>query len=140
LKHASICFGSGDEIELAFKEAGFPEYVFKNLRIEHDEIKEILEKLWQEVSVLQEARESWWKCCSSGCGKILKNQFWNWAGAMLLLFLKIPILKAAKDGPWAKLQNMAGQICNAAKRFIVHKDVEKDFVPRFIEEYNLPTS
>ena len=28
LKHASICFGSGDEIENAFEEAGFPKFIF----------------------------------------------------------------------------------------------------------------
>src|SRR6218665_1461295 len=28
LKHASICFGSGDEIEKAFLEAGFPRNIF----------------------------------------------------------------------------------------------------------------
>lgn len=43
LKHASICFGSGNAIEKIFMEAGFPEGVFQNLEVGHKEVKEILE-------------------------------------------------------------------------------------------------
>ena len=39
LKHASICFGSGNAIEQAFLEAGFPEGVFQNLEVGHKEVK-----------------------------------------------------------------------------------------------------
>ena len=43
LKHASICFGSGNAIEKVFIEAGFPEGVFQNLEVGHGDVKEILE-------------------------------------------------------------------------------------------------
>ena len=52
LKHASICFGSGDAIEKLFLEAGFPKGVFQNLKVGHSEVKEILEhKTIQAVSL-----------------------------------------------------------------------------------------
>lgn len=135
LKHASICFGSGDEIELAFKEAGFPEYVFKNLKIGHDEIKEILENpLVRGVSLTGSEKAG--GSVAALAGKNIKKSVLELGGSDAFIVLEdSDFEKAAKDGPWAKLQN-TGQICNAAKRFIVHKDVEKDFVPRFIEEYN----
>jgi len=135
LKHASICFGSGDEIELGFKEAGFPEYVFKNLRIGHNEIKEILENpLVRGVSLTGSEKAG--GSVAALAGKNIKKSVLELGGSDAFIVLEdSDFEKAAKDGPWAKLQN-TGQICNAAKRFIVHKDVEKDFVPRFIEEYN----
>ena len=43
VKHASICFGSGNAIEKALLEAGFPEGVFQNLEVGHKQVKEILE-------------------------------------------------------------------------------------------------
>ncbi len=43
LKHASICFGTGNRIEKAFLEAGFPEGIFQNIEIGHKEVKEVLE-------------------------------------------------------------------------------------------------
>ncbi|STC92091.1 Succinate-semialdehyde dehydrogenase [NADP(+)] 1 [Chryseobacterium carnipullorum] len=43
LKHASICFGSGNAIAEVLLEAGFPEGVFQNLEVGHTAVKEILE-------------------------------------------------------------------------------------------------
>jgi len=42
--------------------------------------------------------------------------------------------KAAESGTKARLQN-CGQACNAGKRFIIQKNVEKEFLPIFIKEY-----
>lgn len=134
LKHASICFGSGDEIENAFAEAGFPESVFQNLRIGHDEIREILENpLVRGVSLTGSEKAG--GTVAALAGKNIKKSVLELGGSDAFIVLEDSAFeKAAKEGPWAKLQN-TGQICNAAKRFIVHEKVEKDFVPKFIEEY-----
>ncbi len=135
LKHASICFGSGDEIEKAFIEAGFPKYIFQNLRIGHDEIKEILESpLVRGVSLTGSEKAG--GTVAALAGKNIKKSVLELGGSDAFIVLEdSDFEKAAKDGPWAKLQN-TGQICNAAKRFIVHEKIEKSFVPKFIEEYN----
>ena len=135
LKHASICFGSGDEIENAFEEAGFPKFIFQNLRIGHNEIKSVLENpLMRGVSLTGSEKAG--SEVAALAGKNIKKSILELGGSDAFIVLEdSDFEKAATEAPWAKLQN-TGQICNAAKRFIVHEKVEKDFVPRFIQEYN----
>ena len=135
LKHASICFESGDEIENAFSEAGFPKNIFQNLRIGHNEIQEILENpLVRGVSLTGSEKAG--GTVAALAGKNIKKSVLELGGSDAFIVLEdSDFEKAAKEGPWAKLQN-TGQICNAAKRFIVHKKIEKEFVPKFIEEYS----
>ncbi|SDF72707.1 aldehyde dehydrogenase family protein [Epilithonimonas hungarica] len=135
LKHASICFESGDEIEKAFAEAGFPKYIFQNLRIGHNEIKDILENpLVRGVSLTGSEKAG--SEVASLAGKNIKKSVLELGGSDAFIVLEdSDYEKAAIDGPAGKLQN-TGQVCNAAKRFIVHQDIEKEFVPKFVEEYN----
>ncbi len=135
LKHASICFGSGDEIEKAFAEAGFPEYIFQNLRVGHDEIKEILENpLVRGVSLTGSEKAG--GEVAALAGKNIKKSILELGGSDAFIVLDdSDFEKAAKDGPLAKLSN-TGQICNAAKRFIIQEKIEQDFLPLFIQEYN----
>lgn len=135
LKHASICFGSGDAIEKAFKDAGFPKYIFQSLKIGHAEIKDILENpLVRGVSLTGSEKAG--ADVASLAGKNIKKSVLELGGSDAYIVLDDADLEtAAKEAPMAKLQN-TGQVCNAAKRFIVHQRAEKEFVPRFIEEYN----
>lgn len=135
LKHASICFESGDAVEKAFLDAGFPKNIFQNLRIGHSEIKEILENpLVRGVSLTGSEKAG--SEVAALAGKNIKKSILELGGSDAYIVLDdADFEQAAKEAPMAKLQN-TGQICNAAKRFIVHQKVEKDFVPRFIEEYN----
>lgn len=135
LKHASICFGSGDEIEKAFAEAGFPKYIFQNLRIGHNEIEEILENpLVRGVSLTGSEKAG--GTVAALAGKNIKKSVLELGGSDAFIVLEdSDYEKAAIDGPAGKLQN-TGQVCNAAKRFIIHQDIEEKFLPKFIEEYN----
>lgn len=135
LKHASICFESGDAIEKAFLDAGFPKYIFQNLRIGHSEIKEVLENpLVRGVSLTGSEKAG--SEVASLAGKNIKKSILELGGSDAYIVLDdADFEQAAKEAPMAKLQN-TGQICNAAKRFIVHQKVEEDFVPMFIQEYN----
>lgn len=135
LKHASICFGSGDAIEKAFSDAGFPKFIFQNLRIGHDDIKSILENPYVR-GVSLTGSEKAGASVAALAGKNIKKSVLELGGSDAFIVLEDADLeKAAKDGAAAKLQN-TGQVCNAAKRFIVHKSIEKEFVPQFIEVYN----
>ncbi|QIY82095.1 aldehyde dehydrogenase family protein [Chryseobacterium sp. NEB161] len=135
LKHASICFGSGDAIEKAFSDAGFPKFIFQNLRIGHDDIKTILENPYVR-GVSLTGSEKAGASVAALAGKNIKKSVLELGGSDAFIVLEDADLeKAAKDGAAAKLQN-TGQVCNAAKRFIVHQSIEKAFVPQFIEVYN----
>lgn len=135
LKHASICFGSGDAIEQAFSDAGFAKFIFQNLRIGHDDIKSILENPYVR-GVSLTGSEKAGASVAALAGKNIKKSVLELGGSDAFIVLEDADLeKAAKDGAAAKLQN-TGQVCNAAKRFIVHQSIEKAFVPQFIEVYN----
>lgn len=135
LKHASICFESGDAIEKVFEDAGFPKCIFQNLRIGHEEIKDILENPFVRGVSLTGSEKAGANVAALA-GKNIKKSVLELGGSDAFIVLEDSDFgKAAKDGPLAKLSN-TGQICNAAKRFIIHEKIEKDFLPLFIEEYN----
>lgn len=135
LKHASICFESGDAVEKVFKDAGFPNYIFQNLRIGHEEIKEILENPFVRGVSLTGSEKAGANVASLA-GKNIKKSVLELGGSDAYIVLDdADVEKAAIEAPSGKLQN-TGQVCNAAKRFIVHQKVEKDFVPKFVEEFN----
>ena len=134
LKHASICFGSGNAIEKIFIEAGFPEGVFQNLEVGHGEVKEILEhKTIKGVSLTGSEKAG--AEVAATAGKNIKKSLLELGGSDAFIVLEDADLdEAAKAGALARLQN-CGQTCVAAKRFIIQRDVEFDFLPKFIEEY-----
>ena len=134
LKHASICFGSGNAIEKIFIEAGFPEGIFQNLEVGHQEVKEILEHpIIRGVSLTGSEKAG--AEVASIAGQKIKKSLLELGGSDAFIVLNDADLdEAAKVGALARLQN-CGQTCVAAKRFIIQKDIEFDFLPKFIEEY-----
>lgn len=134
LKHASICFGSGKTIEKLFLEAGFPKGVFTNLEIGHKEVEEVLKNpLVRGVSLTGSEKAG--RSVASLAGKMIKKSLLELGGSDAFIVLDDADLKeAAKVGALARLQN-CGQTCVAAKRFILHKKVEKDFMELFLKEY-----
>lgn len=134
LKHASICFGSGNAIEQVFLEAGFPEGIFQNLEVGHKEVKEILEHdAVKGVSLTGSGKAG--AEVASVAGLNMKKSLLELGGSDAFIILDDADLdQAAKVGAQARLQN-CGQTCVAAKRFIIHEKVEDEFLPKFIEEY-----
>ena len=134
LKHASICFGSGNAIEKVFLEAGFPEGIFQNLEIGHSEVKEVLEhKTIKGVSLTGSEKAG--AEVASIAGKNIKKSLLELGGSDAFIVLDdANFAEAAKTGALARLQN-CGQTCVAAKRFIIQHSIEFDFLPLLIEEY-----
>ena len=134
LKHASICFGSGKMIEKLFLEAGFPKGIFQNLEIGHAEVKTVLENpLIKGVSLTGSEKAG--AEVASIAGKNIKKSLLELGGSDAFIVLDDANLKkAAESGAKARLQN-CGQACNAAKRFIIQKNIAKEFLPLFITEY-----
>ena len=134
LKHASICFGSGDKIEKLFLEAGFPKGVFQNLKIGHAEVKEVLESTIVKGVSLTGSEKAGAEVASTA-GKNIKKSLLELGGSDAFIVLDDADLKtAAQKGVEARLNN-CGQACNAAKRFVIQKNIEGKFLPLFIKEY-----
>jgi succinate-semialdehyde dehydrogenase/glutarate-semialdehyde dehydrogenase len=134
LKHASICFKSGNMLEKLFLEAGFPKGVFTNLEIGHAEVKKVLENsIIKGVSLTGSEKAG--AEVASIAGKHIKKSLLELGGSDAFIVLDdSDFKKAAKSGAKARLQN-CGQSCNAGKRFIIQKNIEKEFLPMFIKEY-----
>ncbi|MBW8524791.1 aldehyde dehydrogenase family protein [Chryseobacterium chendengshani] len=134
LKHASICFGSGNTIEEIFLEAGFPEGVFQNLEVGHKDVKEILEHPVIKGVSLTGSEKAGAEVASIAGQKIKKSLLELGGSDAFIVLNDADLDEAAKVGALARLQN-CGQTCVAAKRFIIQRDIEFDFLPKFIEEY-----
>ena len=134
LKHASICFGSGNAIEKIFLEAGFPKGVFQNLEIGHAEVKEVLENpIIQGVSLTGSEKAG--GEVAAIAGKNIKKSLLELGGSDGFIVLDdANLTAAAESGAKSRLLN-CGQACNAAKRFIIQKNIEKEFLPLFVKEY-----
>lgn len=134
LKHASICFGSGNEIEKIFLEAGFPKGVFQNLEIGHAEVKTVLENpVVRGVSLTGSEKAG--AEVASIAGKNIKKSLLELGGSDAFIILDdADFAAAAESGAKSRLMN-CGQACNAAKRFIIQKNIEKEFLPIFVKEY-----
>lgn len=134
LKHASICFGSGRRIEKLFLEAGFPKGVFQNLAIGHQEVTTVLENPIVKGVSLTGSEKAGAEVAATA-GKNIKKSLLELGGSDAFIVLDdADFAKAAESGAKARLQN-CGQACNAGKRFIIQKNVEKDFLPIFIDEF-----
>lgn len=134
LKHASICFGSGRLIEQLFLDAGFPKNVFQNLEIGHAEVKKVLENpIIKGVSLTGSEKAG--AEVASIAGKNIKKSLLELGGSDAFIVLDdANFKKAAESAAKARLQN-CGQACNAGKRFIIQKKIQKEFLPIFIKEY-----
>lgn len=134
LKHASICFGSGKRIEKLFLEAGFPKGVFQHLEIGHQEVTAVLENpIVRGVSLTGSEKAG--AEVAATAGQNIKPSLLELGGSDAFIVLDdADLAKAAESGAKARLQN-CGQACNAGKRFIIQKNIAKDFLPLFIAEY-----
>ncbi|KEY18578.1 aldehyde dehydrogenase family protein [Kaistella antarctica] len=134
MKHASICFGSGNAIEKIFLEAGFPKGVFQNLEIGHAEVKKVLEHpIVKGVSLTGSEKAG--AEVAAIAGKNIKKSLLELGGSDAFIVLDdADFASAAEAGAKSRLLN-CGQACNAAKRFIIQKNVEKEFLSLFIQEY-----
>lgn len=134
LKHASICFGSGKAIEDIFLEAGFPKGVFQNLEIGHAEVKAVLEnQIVRGVSLTGSEKAG--AEVAAIAGKNIKKSLLELGGSDAFIVLDdADFQAAAESGAKSRLMN-CGQACNAAKRFIIQKNIENEFISVFVKEY-----
>jgi len=133
LKHSSGVTGCAIEIEKVIEDAGFPKHVFKTLICSSKAISKVIENPCIKAVTLTGSTEAGKKVAEQA-GKLIKKTVLELGGSDPYLVLEDADLeKAAKICAEARLINN-GQSCIAAKRFIVVKAVEAQFIKLFKAE------
>lgn len=127
LKHASNVMGCANLIAHSFKEAGFPEYLFRNLQISSSQVKEVIENPKIVATTLTGSEWAGSKVAEVS-GKQIKKSVLELGGSDVFMVLEDADLKEASYwGVFSRMLNN-GQSCIAAKRFILHKDIADNFI------------
>lgn len=132
LKHAPNVFGCATKIEELFTRAGYPEGVFQNLIVHHDETEKIIAHDAVKAVTLT-GSEMAGSAVAQIAGKHLKKSLLELGGNNAFIVLDdADIDQAVNTAVTARMLN-SGQSCIAAKRFIVLESVHDVFVTKFKE-------
>jgi succinate-semialdehyde dehydrogenase/glutarate-semialdehyde dehydrogenase len=131
LKHASNTTGSGLAVEAVFREAGFPESVFRALVIPGRRAGAVVEDARVAAVTLTGSEEAGAQTAAIA-GRCLKKTVLELGGSDAFVVLEdADIEAAAATAVRARFQN-CGQSCIAAKRFIVVDAVAERFEEAFV--------
>jgi len=131
VKHSHNTQRSSLEFERVILEAGFPEGVFQNLILKTDEIVEVInDPRVQGASVTGSVRAG--SAVASEAGKVIKKTVMELGGSDAFVVLEdADIPKAVAAGIKGRFSN-AGQVCLAAKRFILVGTIADAFEEQFV--------
>ena len=127
LKHASNVQACALAIEDVFREAGFPDNLFRTLVIPSGDVEKIIcnEKI---TAVTLTGSELAGSKVAEVSGRNIKKTVMELGGSDPFIVLEdADIEKCAKTAQTARLLN-TGQSCIAAKRFIVHEKIADEFI------------
>ena len=130
LKHASNVPGSALAIEEVFREAGFPENIFRTLMIGARQVDAVIESDIVKAVTLTGSEPAGTHVASTAA-KIVKKAVLELGGSDPFIVLDdVNVDTCAVQAANGRMLN-AGQSCIAAKRFIVVESIADDFVERF---------
>jgi len=131
LKHAPNVIGCALAIEQIFRDAGFPEHLFRTLVIDIPQTTGVIQNpLVAAVTITSSVRAG--RAVASEAGKALKKCVLELGGSDPFIVLEDADLdKAVEVGIVGRFQN-SGQSCIAAKRFIVVEAVREAFEQEFV--------
>lgn len=132
LKHASNVMGCAYALQDAFEAAGFPKSLFVNLNVRNETVAQVIaDPRVAAVTVTGSMRAG--AAVASTAGRALKKSLLELGGADAFIVLAdANIDKAVEIGIEARFQN-AGQVCLAAKRFILERPIAEAFTQKYIE-------
>lgn len=132
LKHAPNVFGCAVKIEEVFTRAGFPQGVFQNLIVHHDQTEKIIAHNAVKAITLT-GSEMAGSAVAQIAGKYLKKSLLELGGNNSFIVLEdADIDLAVKTAISARMLN-CGQSCIAAKRFILIESIHDEFVSKFTD-------
>lgn len=126
LKHASNVPGSALAIESVFREAGFPEHLFRTLMIPAREVASVIEDKRVKAVTLTGSEPAGMEVAATA-GRALKKTVLELGGADPYIVLEDADMPTCiQTAATARMIN-AGQSCIAAKRFIVVESKVSEF-------------
>ena len=127
LKHAPNVSGTSLRIEEIFRKAGFPEHIFRSVFIQADRSEIIIKhKSIRGVTITGSGKAG--SAVASLAGKYLKKCVLELGGSdPLIVFEDAELTNCCQAATDSRMIN-AGQVCIAAKRFIVHESHFQAFV------------
>ena len=132
LKHAPNVLGCAEAIEGLFKEAGFPDDIFRSLVIDIDLSPRVIEHdAIQGVTLTGSGRAG--QTVAAQAGAALKKSVMELGGSDPYIVLEDADLDLAADACVASRMLGNGQICIAAKRLIVTKPAIEGFTDRILD-------
>jgi len=133
LKHASNVPRCALQIEEVFRDAGFPDGVFRTLLIGADAVASVIaDRRVRAVTLTGSERAG--SVVAATAGQHLKKSVLELGGSDPFIVLEdADVDQAARTAADARLIN-SGQSCIAAKRFIVTEPVADRFLERFVSE------
>ena len=133
LKHAENVPQCSEILEEIFRKSGFPEGVFTQLMISHEQSDEVI-KYDGVKGISLTGSERAGSQVASIAGKMIKRTVLELGGSdPFIVLADADIEKAAETGAKARMQN-AGQSCIAAKRFILEKGIAQKFLDIFVKK------
>jgi succinate-semialdehyde dehydrogenase len=132
VKHSPNTQRSSLEFERVMLEAGFPEGVFQNLILKRDDVVNVInDGRVRGASVTGSVRAG--SAVASEAGKVIKKTVMELGGSDAFIVCEdADIPKAVAAGISARFHN-AGQVCLAAKRFILVGKIADEFERSFVE-------
>ncbi|WP_333849689.1 succinate-semialdehyde dehydrogenase [Leclercia sp.] len=132
LKHAPNVLGAANLIEAIFNDAGFPQGVFGQLNATNDGVSQMIaDPRIAAVTVTGSLRAG--AAIGAQAGAALKKCVLELGGSDPFIVLNDADLDlAVKAAVTGRYQN-TGQVCAAAKRFIVEAGIADEFSRRFVE-------
>ncbi|MDL2407779.1 NAD-dependent succinate-semialdehyde dehydrogenase [Rhizobium calliandrae] len=132
VKHSRNTQRSSLEFERVMLEAGFPEGAFQNLILKTEDVVNVInDDRVHGASVTGSVRAG--SAVASEAGKVIKSTIMELGGSDAFVVCKdADIPKAVAAGISSRFGN-AGQVCLAAKRFILMDEIADEFEHRFVE-------
>jgi succinate-semialdehyde dehydrogenase len=131
LKHAPNVMGSAYALQDAYEAAGFPKGLFVNLNTDNETVARVIEDVRIAAVTLTGSMRAG-SSVAATAGKALKKSLLELGGADAFIVLAdANIDLAVKAGIEARFQN-AGQVCLAAKRFILEAPIAEEFTRKFV--------
>ncbi|SDR21524.1 succinate semialdehyde dehydrogenase [Paraburkholderia fungorum] len=131
LKHATNVMGSAYALQDVYETAGFPAGLFTNLNADNETVAHVIEDPRVAAVTLTGSMRAG-SAVAATAGKALKKTLLELGGADAFIVLAdANVDLAVKAAIEARFQN-AGQVCLAAKRFILERPIAEEFTRKFV--------